>query len=325
MVIVSLPIGVSLNLPMPFRLVTFAGGSVAESAESQSVPPSVPASQANRSTSSSSIHTPPGRRSTLRAPTNQSGDSLKLATKVRWSWPREARWDSNVCAAVAPWGKVTLRPLRIDVRVVGLRGELLDQEVSRTGLGEGLEPGAGRLARIEVADRALVGREGHAAEGRVGRKRLAVRQSFLDEVRLELDVDADGLVVTALSLNGPALAPQTWPAATWPATGPPEASPRERAVRNPNGRGPQVTRGASTMQPPLRLTGTARRDIGVHRVPGFASAQTGNRASAGSNADIPAVARPASGSVPQRQSQSGRSPRAGQSFDYCRKSVLTRR
>ena len=106
MVIVSLAIGVSLNLPAPFREVTLAGGSVAESAESQSVPLSVPASQANRSTSSSSIHTPPGRSSILRAPTNQSGDSLKLATKVRWSWPREARWDSNTCAAVAPWGKV---------------------------------------------------------------------------------------------------------------------------------------------------------------------------------------------------------------------------
>ena len=106
MVIVSLAIGVLLNLPTPLREVMFAGGSVAESAESQSVPLSVPASQAKRSTSSSSIHTPPGRRSMLRAPTNQSGDSLKLATKVRWSWPREARWDSNFWASVAPWGKV---------------------------------------------------------------------------------------------------------------------------------------------------------------------------------------------------------------------------
>ena len=103
-------------------------------------------------------------------------------------------------------GERPLRPLRIDVRVVGLRGELLDQQLGRTGLGERLEPGAGRLARIEVADRALVRREGHACEGGVRGKRLAGRQSFLDEVRLELDVDPDGLVVAAaLSLNRPAL------------------------------------------------------------------------------------------------------------------------
>ena len=104
--IFSLATGVPLNLPTPFREATLAGGSVTESAESQSVPLSVPASQAKRSTSNSSIHTPPGRSSILRAPTNQSGDSLKLATKVKWSWPREARWDPNTCAAVAPCGKV---------------------------------------------------------------------------------------------------------------------------------------------------------------------------------------------------------------------------
>ena len=110
MEIVSVPIGVSLNLAAPFRLVTSPGGSVGESTESKSAPLSVPASQAKRSTSSSSIQTPPGLSSMFLAPTNQSGDSLRLARKVRLDHPRVARLDANVCACSAVCGNVPPSP-----------------------------------------------------------------------------------------------------------------------------------------------------------------------------------------------------------------------
>ena len=86
------------------------------------------------------------------------------------------------------------RTARRDIRRLD---ELLDQQLGRTGLGECLEPGAGRLASVEVADRALVRREGHAGEGRVSRQRLAGSQRVLDEVAGEGDVDLDGLLVVA--------------------------------------------------------------------------------------------------------------------------------